>query len=428
MAEKAPLIIMTPLKSHSKPNLALAITTTVVLMLINLSLAIANNLESYHSESMFKRAMVQAGVGNNVPSSSGSISHAATVGHSTFDNASAGGMLSKWPNGQDGKPKNLQEHHANQRALYERPPGGLPTEPFPYNPHPFTATTPSPAPSPGPSGNPKKQGRNLLRYTDEGQPKPLKSPPASGPTGSRAPSSKSLVPSPAPAPSPERGIGRMPDEPLPGKPPPIGAKGRQLSGSGKSRLRQKKGPITKRSLVPGGGNALSGGGSGGVNFSGTNAHSTSETSQSGQFGRWPDGNVGRPLHPKERQLFYPYVEPPGSPYHISMGPDPKVHFHTGSNSPSPSPAPSSNPKKQGRKLLRYTDEGQPKPLKSPPASGPTGSRGSSSSLSPGPAPAPGPTHGRPRIPDEPFPPPSSEGSGRKLSESSRGKNRLRNKH
>lgn len=345
---------MTRFKCIDIPQITPAMTM-IVMILINITFAVANSRESFDSFPMIRRALVQAHGGNPADSSSVSVAHAAT-GSSSTDHASAGGMHGKWANGLDGKPKDLQAYHASQRALYERPPGGYPTEPIPYTPKhpkisPSSSPSPSPAPSPAASSNAQRQGRSLrTRYSDQG--------PIGPAAADTSPPPKSSSPSPAPAPSPRRE--RFPDEPYPGKAPPPPSKagsGRQLSGSKKSRLRVKMGPSNKRSLtveetntmlkrsvVPASGSAAGGSG-GGANYSGTNVHSTS---QSGHYGQWANGESGRPIHPNERVLFHPTVLPPNV---LPSMP------HTKNQAPSPSPAsapshsPASAPSPSGRRLL-----------------------------------------------------------------------------
>ena len=115
---------MSPSKAHPFPKMVLEITA-IMMMLINLSYAVTSNREDFTFEPLFKRSVTQAGVGNHIPSSSTSFSHAAAGGISSTDSASAGGMHDKWPNGQDGKPKifkriiKVKEHFMNNHLSFQ---------------------------------------------------------------------------------------------------------------------------------------------------------------------------------------------------------------------------------------------------------------------------------------------------------------------
>lgn len=157
--------------------------------------------------------------------------------------------------------------------------------------------------------------------------------------------------------------------------------------------REKDNHLSKRATVPVGASVNTGTGSATPSYSGSSVHSTSQTSPSGQYGRWANGEAGRPIHPSERneekrKLLHSYAQSPNSPH--------RYEFRKPGTQPHSSSSGKGQQKKTGnRHLLLYTDQGPPKYL------------GDGSSTS---APAPGPqkSHKRERY-DEPVlhaPPPS----------------------
>ncbi|PWN38037.1 uncharacterized protein FA14DRAFT_153378 [Meira miltonrushii] len=242
-------------------------------------------------EPISKRSIVQGGGGAHVPSSSGSTSH-ATFNHPSTNSASAGGMHDKWPNGEDGAPKNLGALHQRQRSLYDRPPI-VPTEPIPLIPvaHvPSSSPSPSPAPAPSPqAGNEDKLHTGSKRVVPK-RPVPKKKSAASSSDTGRAAAVAGLAAGATALALHQGGTGQNKDR----KNNKGGYRGRKID---KSRLRQSNN--VKRSLQSY--DAVAPTASTGATYVPPMNHRSSTTSSIDLFGYWPNGERGAPITFPDRE-------------------------------------------------------------------------------------------------------------------------------
>lgn len=332
----------------SKQNGLMAVI--MMMLLITLSSASEDHLKDPHSQALIKRAMVQAGsgLGSGSGSSSGSISHAA-IGLSGADTSSASGLYDVWPNGSERKPKDLGAYHARQRILHEHQPRPFPTEPFPLYPSdsapsPSPSKSPASAPAPGPRAGIEVGGAHSSKKTlVHNKPIPKSTSDASN-SGSGKAATMAGVAAGATALALQGGRGGKDNAAI----KKGGVRSRRITKS------QQGEQLSKRATVPVGGSGTNTGSGtvGGGAYSGSQVHSASHTSPSGKYGRWSNGESGRPLHPSERKLFRPYIPVAGAPYQID---EPQVHVppkfkNKGhSSSPAPAPVPAAGP--TSRRLL-----------------------------------------------------------------------------